>query len=150
MTDFPNLTKRLEYYLKPTDELLKNEEYLALNTRFSINTAMHAIKILALMDPVSKHSASRMKDGVIMLKVLPDGPAAQLIISHGEFKVLKGEIEKPTAVILFKDLKIANDMINGKIDAFSAAASGDVLIKGQLPLIDALNLILDRVPLYIS
>jgi hypothetical protein len=45
---------------------------------------------------------------------------------------------------------VANALLAGKLDAFLAVASGDVLLQGQLPLIDGVNLILDRVPAYLG
>jgi putative sterol carrier protein len=49
-----------------------------------------------------------------------------------------------------QDVRVANDFLNGKLDAFSAVAAGNVLIKGQTPMIDSISLILNRVPLYLK
>ncbi len=54
------------------------------------------------------------------------------------------------AKMAFKNLRVVNALLNGKLDGFLAVANGDVVLQGQLPMIDNLNLILDRVPRYLS
>jgi putative sterol carrier protein len=49
-----------------------------------------------------------------------------------------------------KGMKVANDFLNGKMDTFTAIATGDVIIKGQTPMLDSMSLILDRIPMYLS
>lgn len=149
-TKFSKLTKRLEYFLKPTDELLADPGYLALNTRMTLNTAAYAAAQVASFDPVGKKLLAGMGKGTILLKVLPEGPAAHLIISNTGVAARKGETENPTARMLIKDLETANAFLNQKMDAFTAIASEDVAIKGQIPLLDGLSLILDRIPLYLD
>lgn len=148
-TKFGKLTKRLEYFLKPTDELLKDPEYLALNTRMTLNTAAFAAAQIAAFDPVGKKCLLGMGKGTVLMKVLPDGPAAHLVVSDGGVGARKGDVDNPTARMLMKDLGVANAFLNQKMDAFSAIASEDVAIKGQIPLLDNLSLILDRIPLYL-
>ena len=149
MKDFPKLTERLEYYLKPTDELLKNKDYLEMNTRLTLNTAAYAVRELASLDSVGAVAARRIKDGVIQLLVSPGGPAVYISFEGGSVKIEKAVHEKPMAVMEMKGLKTANDFLNGRIDSFSAVASGKVLIKGQISMLDEMGLILDRIPLYL-
>ena len=148
--DFPKLTARLEYYLKPTDELLKDKAYLEMNTRFTLNTAAFAARELALLDPVGRMISSHMGHGVLQFEILPDGPAVYLDFSDDSIDVRKGKASRPMAIMGMKGVRVANDFLNGKLDAFTAIASGDVMIKGQMPMLDGIGLILDRVPLYLS
>ncbi|MEW5734273.1 MAG: hypothetical protein AB1921_05425 [Thermodesulfobacteriota bacterium] len=149
-TKFSKLTKRLEYFLKPTDELLKSPDYLALNTRMTMNTAVFAAAQIAALDPVGKKVSLGMGKGTVLMKVLPDGPAAHLVVSESGITAHKGDAEEPMARMFMKDLGVANAFLNQKVDAFSAIASSDVSIKGQIPLLDGLSLILDRVPHYLA
>ncbi len=50
--EFSKLTDKLEYYLKPTDELLENPLYLELNTRMMLNTAAFSVPHIGDLDPV--------------------------------------------------------------------------------------------------
>ncbi|HDP79318.1 MAG TPA: hypothetical protein ENN21_00585 [Spirochaetes bacterium] len=148
--DFPVLTEKLEYYLKPTDALLKNSDYLALNTRLTINTAAFATAELAEMDPVGIIAASHMRDGDLLIKVLPDGPSAHVNFEKGRARARKGDAARPMSAMLFKNLAVANAMLNQKVDAFTAVALGDVMLRGQIGMIDSLGLILDRIPVYLQ
>jgi len=148
--EFPKATDKLTYYLKPTDELLKDEEYLKLNTRFTLTTAAFATRELAEFDPLSMISASHMGEGTVMMRVLPDGPAVNITAKNKQLYAAKGMVDNPMAFITMKDYKVANDFLNGKIDAYTAITAGDIVMYGQIPLVDNLSLILDRISHYIS
>jgi putative sterol carrier protein len=146
--EFTSITEKLEYYLKP--ELIENpdEEYLKLNTRFTLTVAAFAIPVLAKHDPKAKMTASHLPSGIIQMQVL-DGPSVNLKIENGEIEATKGVAKNPDAIMEMKDYETANDFLNGKSDPFTAIALGDVKIKGITPLLDGLSLILDRIPLYL-
>ena len=148
--EFPKATDRLEYFLKPTPERLDDSAYLALNTRMTLNTAAFSVPELARLDPLAKMSAAHIQDGTVVIKILPDGPAAHVSFSKGRIESGKADVERPMAMLLLKNMQIANDFFNGRLDLFTAVAMGDVMIKGQTPMLDALGLILDRVPEYLD
>lgn len=150
LKDFPKLTKRLEYYLKPTPELLKNSAYLALNTRFTLTTAVFAIGELGKYDDACKNATSHMRDGVALMKVLPGGPAAHLEFSHGAVVARKGDAEKPMSAIFFKNIKVASEVLNQKLDSFTGVASGLIMPRGQIGMIESIDMMLDRVPAYLG
>ncbi|MCP4109057.1 MAG: SCP2 sterol-binding domain-containing protein [Desulfobacteraceae bacterium] len=148
--EFSKVTERLEYFLKPTDELLKDQAYLELNTRLTMNTAAFASREIGLLDPIGKMVASHIGNGAVNMKILPEGPAVHISFKNGNIEPGKGEKEKPMALMHMKDLNVANDFLNGRTDAFTVIASGDLIIKGQTPMLDSMGLILDRVPYYLS
>ncbi len=150
LKDFPKVTDKLEYYLKPTDELLKDKDYLYLNTKMTMNTAAFAVREIGLMDPLVKGVGSHIRNGSILLNVLPKGPSAHITFENGDIVPGIGEVEKPMSLLTFKSIKVASDFLNGKSDAFTAIASGDVLIKGQTGMMDGVSLILDRIPYYLG
>ncbi len=148
--EFPRLTDRLAYYLKPDDELLRDTDYLKINTIMTMNTAAFAIPEIAAGDPDGKAIASHIPDGVVELKILPDIHAVNITFSKNEITSAKGVVSKPSAVMAMKNIRAANDFLNGKTDPFTAIASGDVSIKGIIPMLDATGLLLDRIAGYIS
>lgn len=148
--DFTKVTGKLEYYLKPRKELLEDETYLELNTRFTLNTAAFAVRELALLDPIGKLVASRIRSGGVNLKILPHGPCVYVNFRGGDTEPGKGELAKPMAIMSMKNVKVANDFLTGKTDEFAAVASGDVIIRGQIPMLQSLSLILDRIAKYLS
>lgn len=148
--EFSKLTDRLEYYLKPTDEKLATESYLRINTQLTMNTAAYAIRELGEHDPVGKLAVSHIRNGAVLMKTLPDGPSVHLVFDNGSVTPGKGDIDAPMARMYMRDAATANAFLNGKMDAFTAIAGGDVMIKGQIPMLDAMSLVLDRIPLYLS
>jgi len=147
---FPKLTDKLTHYLKPTDEKLKDQSYLEMNTRLTLNTAACAVKELSLLDPASEACAKNIRDGTVLLKVLPDGPAVHLRAFDGKLEPGKGDVERPMARMLMRNQQVANAFLNGKMDTFAAVVNGDVEIRGQVSMLDNLAIILDRIPFFLK
>jgi hypothetical protein len=147
--EFTQLTDRMAYYLKPTEELLQHPAYLALNTRLTLNTAMRAVPVLLAHDPDAQHFRAALASGSVALEVMPDGPNVGLLLGPA-IRPVEGDVEKPSALIRMRSLEIANAFLNGRLDTFAAVAEGDVEVWGQIPKIDALGLVLDRIPKYLS
>lgn len=148
--EFTKITQRMEHFLTPDDKLLAQADYMALNTLLTLNTAARATCVLVEEDAAAKSVAANMPDGAVTLRILPDGPAASLSFKNRRATMAVGEAEKPMAIMLMKDLKTANDLLNQKLDPFAAIALGDIVIRGQTPMIDCLDLILDRIPHYLQ
>lgn len=149
--DFSRLTGRLEYFLKPTDSLLLDEQYVRVNTALSLYTAVSAVDDMVHLDPVARQVGLQMPRGVMQFSVMPEGPHAHIIYDgKGNAVSFRGQAMNPSAIISFGSLKIANALFNGKLDGFGAIALGDVRLKGVVPMIENTNLILDRVPLYLQ
>jgi putative sterol carrier protein len=147
--DFPKITDKLEYYLKPEEVENPSKEYIAINTRFTLTVAAFALSEIGKYDEKSKITASHITNGKIQMRVLPNDPAVFLTVKDGVISAEKGTTEKPDAVMEMKDVQTANDFLNGKSNPFLAIASGDVIIRGITPMLDNLSLILDKVQNYV-
>ncbi|MCX7679152.1 MAG: SCP2 sterol-binding domain-containing protein [Spirochaetes bacterium] len=150
LKEFSVITNKLSYYLKPTPELLEDSKYLELNTRFTINTAAHAARELALYDTIGRLVCANIGSGDVQLVVQPNGPAAFVSFSENGVEAHKGITPRPVAILAMKGFKAANDFLNGKVDAFTAIVKGDVEIKGLTFMLDKLSVVLDRIPQYLS
>lgn len=148
--EFPKLTGRLEYYLKPGNGRAKDRGYVKVKTILTLYTAIYAVKELALLEPTSKQVASRIPNGPLQVEVLPKGPYVHIVFDNGNITVSKGIAEKPMAKMTFKNMRVAGALLAGKLDAFQAVAEGGVMLRGLIPMIDNVNLILDRVEAYMT
>ncbi|MBW1988409.1 MAG: SCP2 sterol-binding domain-containing protein [Deltaproteobacteria bacterium] len=148
--EFEALTERMEHFLRPTDELLEDEEYRRLNTIFTMNTAAFAVPELAALEPDCNHVAAGLSDGIVLMKILPDGPAVNLDVDGGGLDAQKDDVARPAAAMYIQGFDAANRFFNQKTDPFTAIVSGEVSIRGRIPMLDAVSLILDRVPAYLS
>jgi hypothetical protein len=147
---FTRLTDRMGYYLTPTDELLEHPVYLAMNTLLTLNTAAFAVPVLLGHDPDCVPLRHGLSQGTVVIKVLPDGPAVSLVCGAAGVLPVKGELTHPSALVLLRDMRTANDFLAGKLDTFVAAVTGDVQIRGRVAMVDTLALVLDRVAKYLQ
>ncbi|MFH1982493.1 MAG: hypothetical protein ABIL58_11665 [Pseudomonadota bacterium] len=148
--DFQRLSDRLEYYLKPTEERMADAAYRELNTRMSLNSAAFSVREIALGDPIGRLNAAHMPPGAVVLNILPDGPSVHIRFTVDDIIVEKTGTDNPMARLEMKDMTVASDFLNGKLDSFAAIAAGEVAIRGQIPMLDALSNILDRIPHYLG
>lgn len=147
---FTKLAERLSYFLKPTDELLKDKNYFKINTYLTGYTAFFALCEIGNSDRIGKLIASRIPSGDIQLNVV-DGPQMFINIDENHFmKNNMGECDNPRAVMQFNSLQTANDILNGKTDVFSCLGSGKFAIKGFLPMLDNMNKLLSMVSKYLK
>lgn len=147
--DFPKITDKLEYYLKPEEVKNPSEEYIAINTRFTLTVAAFALPEIAKYERKAKMTASHIPNGKIQMRVLPNDPAVFLTVKDGVISAKKGVCKNPDSVMEMRDMQTANDFLNGKSNPFLAIACGDVIIKGITPMLDNLSLILDKVQNYV-
>lgn len=150
LNTFTKLADRLSYYLKPTDELLENEEYFRINTYLTAFTAFYALCQIGNSDVKGKANASRIPEGKIQLTI-KDGPSMVIKVDENHrMEPSMGETDNPRAVMAFGSLKTANDVLNGKSDIFSNLGSGNFAIKGYLPMLDNMSKLLSQVSFYLK
>lgn len=148
--EFSKLTDRMEHYLKPKNGQSEDPAYIKINTILTLHTAAHAVKVLAQLDPVCKKVADHIPTGTLQMEVLPEGPYVNIAFGKDTISVAKGVAENPSAKMTFKNLDVAHKLLNGKLDGFLAVAQGNMLLQGIIPIIDNVNLILDRVEGYLK
>jgi hypothetical protein len=140
----------LEHYLRATDEMLDDRRVFEFVTRCMLYTAIYGLAELAALDPTVADLAGRTPNGTAEFKILPDGPAVHLTHVNGSFEAHKGPAAAPNVKMQFRDLRICNDLLNGRVDAFAALGRGDVVITGFLPLADQLNAMLEHLEPYLK
>ncbi len=147
--EFPKVTDKLEYYLKPTDDLLKDDKYLEINTIFTLTTAANALPTVMEFDPKANLTGHHLTKGRLLLKI-KNGPGVLIDTDVNHIEVVDEDPSTATCEMLIKDIPIANKFLNGQVDIYGALAKGDLEIKGQTWLLDSVGLILDRIPIYIQ
>ena len=140
----------MAYYLTPSEELLEHPRYLAMNTLLTLDTAAFAVPVLLAHDPDCIPLRHGLTQGTVVIKVLPHGPAVSLVCGATGVLPVKGELPHPSALVLLRDLPTASAFLNGKLDTFAAAVTGEVQIWGRIGMVDTLALVLDRVPKYLE
>ncbi len=147
--EFVSLTNKLTYYLKPTEELLKNNLYMKINTILSSYTAFFALCEIGNTDRIGKLNAKRIPDGVIEVSILNGGPSIKISANNGYLDAKKGSFTSPRSSMIFSDIETANAVLNGNIDSYTCIATGRLQMKGFIPMLDNLNKLLGQVPSYL-
>ncbi len=147
---FAQATQRLEYFLKPKNGVAQAPAFKLVNTTLTLYTAAYAVRELALLDPVCKKIAGHTPAGTLQISVLPDGPDVTATVQPGAWTVAKGKAAAPLATMTFQDMDVAHALLNNQLDSFRAVGEGKVMLRGMLPIVDNVGLILDRVAGYLA
>lgn len=151
LMDFTPLTKRLDYYMKPSDALLANEKDFKFIVELMLYAALNGAAQVGMHDPEAKEVMDHTPDGSVEIKIMPDGPAATLTKKGDMITVAKGPAPGPIAAYMeLKDHKLAYDLFQGKVDAMAALGNCDVRIRGLLTFVDNINYCLDKVGTYLA
>jgi hypothetical protein len=147
---FTELSKRLEFYLKPAPETLANRAHFEFHTTCLMNTALFGLKAVAEFDPHVRPGMAGIRDGVVEFRIGEDGPACHVIIRNRELFPHKGRSANPSVVLTLGDFDIVFGMLSGQLDTMSLIGSKKAEIRGFIPLVDKLGAALDRLPVYLN
>ncbi|HOX43307.1 MAG TPA: SCP2 sterol-binding domain-containing protein [Myxococcota bacterium] len=145
---FEALTGILTRYLKPSEDALADPRFKAAHVELSLLTGLGAACQVGHCDPAARRVMAALHDGTIQFQV-KGGPSAYVRIAREELSVAAGEVERPTATLVLRDLDFAASLIRGEVDAFSAVGAGDIRMHGDLFLADEFNALFDRVGLFL-
>ena len=148
--EFSKLTQRLEHYLKPGAESLADAAFRRVNTTLTLYTGVHAAAVLARYEPVSRALIAGAPRGVLSVRVGEDGPAAWLNNGGDGVTVGKGVAERPAALMQFTDIEAAHEVLSVKLDSMTSIGLGKLALHGQIPLVENVGLIMDRVQGYLA
>ena len=148
---FPKLTDRLEHYLRPDDTVLADADAFGFVLRCQLRTAVRGLKYVAELDPEMRSLAAHTPNGVAELSVLPDGPVVGIEHQGGTFTpLIDGLPAHPNVRAVFRNGRVAFDLLNGRGDAYAALGRCDLVMRGYLPLIDNLLTLLDHMSRYLN
>lgn len=146
---FKKLADRLTYFLRPTEDVLRNPEFFKMNTEMTFYTAFFALAQIANGDLKGIQNAKLISNGVIQVSIGSD-LAVSITIKNGKLSATKGFADKPNARLDFTNLEITHGILSGKKDTYVALALGEISMKGFVPMIEHMNPILDLVSKYLA
>ncbi len=146
---FPILADRLSYYMEGEGQTADSPEAERFLVRLGIHAMLAGLAAVAADDPSLAGIAASTPPGTLLVKVLPDGP-------HGTFAKIPTDggyefvstfdqpLDHPNAVMEFASLDVARRLIDGQLSAVVAIGTGEMSIRGSLPLIEKVNVFLSR------
>ncbi|MDR0696902.1 MAG: hypothetical protein LBF68_05115 [Christensenellaceae bacterium] len=144
---FSVLTDEMESIMRNGKRLDGTDE-AELGTKLAFYCMAAALAQIGNHERLGKLAGERMHDGEISIEI-KDVAAATIIKADGKLSCKLAKAENPRAFMIFDSLDTASKLINSEIDAMSCLASGQLTMKGFIPMLDDLNKILNIVPKYL-
>lgn len=144
---FPILGKRLMYHLRGEGKNDDSPEARRFQVELGFRALLGGMVAVVSDDEKMKSIAESMPVGTMYAKVLPDGPQGSFAkVAANKFEATYGqEVESPNAIMELGSLEIARQLIDGEILPVIAIGTGDVVVRGSIPLVEKINVLLGRV-----
>jgi hypothetical protein len=149
LKDFDALTKRLEKYLRASEEDLQDPAFAERSTVLMLYVISVALSQIGDYDEIGRFSASLIPDGDVQFSVKGNVGATIRVRDH-VLSTIKRRPGNPRAIMEFETLELARALFDGKVNALACIGNGSIAMHGMINMIDNLNRILDRVALYLA
>ncbi|SEI84346.1 hypothetical protein [Demequina mangrovi] len=147
---FAPLADLLGRYLKPSEEGLADPAFRATSALLTLHVAIAAVAQVANADRSGRFSAALIPDGEIGVEV-GDGHELRLVALDHALTFEPAPASSPArAVLAFRDLDVAGDVLAGRASALACIGDGSMSMRGFIPMIDNVSRILDRVGHYLG
>ncbi|MDR0411489.1 MAG: hypothetical protein LBH75_05910 [Treponema sp.] len=150
LKNFTKLTKLLESFLRANDLALANAEYFDTSTTIMFYLIAQAAAQIGNHDTVGRFTVTNIVDGTAVLSVAGGGPKVALCFKNHVVSCSRQIPKDFNALMEFKDMKLARDVFDGKVNALACVGRGLIMMKGNLGMLDNINRILDRVAAYLA
>ncbi len=146
---FPLLAERLSYYMEGEGQSAEGTEAELFLVKLGLHAMLGGMAAVANDDPSLADVAATTRPGTLLVQVLPDGPHGTFgrVPRDGRFEFVAtfGQpVAYASAVMEFTSLDVARRILDGQLSAVVAIGTGEMRIRGYLPLIDKANIFLGR------
>ncbi|HOO57418.1 MAG TPA: hypothetical protein PLN69_11380 [bacterium] len=148
---FTQLTDRLNYYMQPTEEVVKDPKDKVFVVKLLMLAALRGAIEVAENDPHMAEIAETIPSGTIQMRILEGGSSAYVIQGEEGLSYGLGEAPvAPDAIMEFKNPDVALGVFQGTTDSMAALGAGDIRIRGLIPMVDNFNALLDGLTKYLD
>ena len=149
MNDFKELTDILNKYLRADEASLTDRAFFEKSTTMMFYLVANALSAIANNDELGKISASKIPDGSIAMEIA-GGPCAEIVAKGGRLTTYNRKAANPRSYMIFADFDTARGLFDGTTESMSALAQSKLVMKGFIPMIEHLNMVLARVAVYLA
>lgn len=164
LPQLPGILKALKFMVKPTAPFnvltkgmtdvmrrteFKNEEEKRVTTILSFYAMVSGIAQVGNEDNIAQYAMNRIVDGEVSVGIR-DICYATLIKKDGKLTAVKAKSERPRSFMTFADIDTAYGLISGQVDAMTCISKGTLETAGHMLMLDNVNKILNRVPMYLK
>lgn len=147
--NFAALAKRLEGYLRPREEDLKDAAFREKSTRLTAAVAMYALSEVGNLDPVGQQIARDMGDGVAVIEV-PQVLSYALTAREGRLSTALYGGQAAHAFMRFDTIDTLGQAMRGELDSYLSIGRGQIAVSGRIPMLDDINKLLRMVSFYLA
>lgn len=149
MNDFTKLTDLLNKYLRAEEKALRDRAFYEKSTTMMFYLVANALSAIGNNDRLGMISASKIPDGSISMEIT-GGPCAEIVVKGGHMTTYNRKAANPRAYMIFADYDTARGLFDGTTESMSALAESKLIMKGFIPMIEYLNMVLARVAVYLA
>ena len=146
---FMPLTDILSSYLRADEKALEDPVFFEKSTTLMFHLILSAIAQIGNEDKVGRASASYIVDGAIKLAIGDEVVLAVAAKDH-RLTAIHEAPESFSSYMQFRDIGLARDLFDGKVNAVACVGEGKIRIGGMISQVDNVNRILDRVAIYLA
>ncbi len=145
---FEALMERAETYLKPGGS---RAGQVALRAAMLLQVARGGLAALVRYDEAVRAELPSVPKGLAALRLAGTGAPAVWIDTSGDpWRTGGGTPSRPADVtLIFRSPEVAADAFDDRLDTAAAVGQGEIVIKGWIPLAEALNHLLERLQPYL-
>lgn len=145
------LSHILEEYLQPSPKALADPAVKRFIVNLTLDTITNGVEILSRMEPRAREYAMASPKGTVEFRILPGGPVKRLThLGDGQLALADGAVVRPNAIMEFKDIDTAWALFNDELDVMAAIGTGDIRLRGLIPLVDSIAAIMDILSHYLE
>ena len=142
---FTRLTDRLQRVLTASRRDLVDHQLLEIHTGIMMGELIpSAIAQLVDYDKACRQWLAPYRDALIQFEVVGGKSSWIRFRKSGAVYGSGSTGEFPDVIISFRDREVALSAIHGDLDSLAALGKGQVIVRGLIPLADALDRVLDR------
>jgi len=148
---FQQLTERMEAVLTPNESDLTDPDFLRIHVFLSLHLAVHALVPMLEEEPVGREVWTGLPEGVAEFAFARDQFPAMWLDARGNRPVAGwGPSPEPPRVSLeFKNEEAARLAMASRLDSLAALGRGDLVLRGFVPMADALDLVMQQIQAYL-
>lgn len=147
---FTKLTEIMEKYLKPTEEMLKDRKIFEFHTKLQLMVATYALKAVGEHDAKAAAVVKKTIDGIMEIRVVPDGPASYIIKKGGEITPMKGPAGDFMVSMQIKGIDLTYEMLNGRVDFMEALGLCKIELHGLIGMAENMAVVLEKIAKYVE
>ncbi len=135
--------------LRPSAADMADPAFVALQAKVALFTAVWGLKPILQHDGLGRALAGPACRGTAEFGIVSENFYLGLAVQNGRITRFRGRAPgRPDATVHFRDIPTASSAMHNQLDTLAATGTGDILVRGSVPLASNLGLAMQRISEY--